>query len=78
MTRDEAAAKLRAAGTAYGFVNGVADFADHPARRRIDVETETGLASIVAPPTIRDGAAPHLGAVPAIGQHSAKIRAEFA
>ncbi|MDE2363583.1 MAG: CoA transferase, partial [Hyphomicrobiales bacterium] len=78
MTRDEAAAKLRAAGTAYGFVNGVADFADHPALRRIDVETETGLASIVAPPTIRDGAAPQLGRVPAIGEHSNKIRTEFA
>ena len=78
LTREEAAAKLRKAGTAYGFVNGVADFAAHPALRRVNVETEKGIASIVAPPTIRDGETPALGRVPAIGEHSAAIRAEFA
>src|SRR5690348_12433406 len=39
LTRDEAAAKLRAANTAYGFVNDVPAFARHPALRRIAVET---------------------------------------
>ncbi|MFO1116110.1 MAG: CaiB/BaiF CoA-transferase family protein [Beijerinckiaceae bacterium] len=77
LTRDEAAAKLREAGTAYGFVNAVEDLVHHPALRRATVETETGPASIIAPPTIRDGAEPQLGPVPSIGQHSAKIRAEF-
>ena len=78
MTRDEAAAKLRKAGTAYGFVNSVEDFAAHPALRRIAVDTEHGPASLVAPPTLRNGCAPVLGRVPAIGEHSAAIRAEFA
>ena len=46
--------------------------------RVLTVETERGPASIVAPPAIRDGRAPELGPVPAIGQHSAAIRREFA
>ncbi len=76
--RDEAARLLRSAGTAFGFVNGVADLTHHMALRRVTVETERGLASIVAPPAIRDGVrVPALGAVPAIGQHSASIRTEF-
>jgi itaconate CoA-transferase len=76
-SREEAAAKLRAAGTAYGFVNGVEDLATHPALRRVNVETEKGIASIIAPPTTRNGETPELGRVPAIGEHSAAIRAEF-
>ena len=59
-------------------VNGVADLSHHPALRRAVVETENGPASIVAPPALRDGRAPVLGAVPGIGAHSAAIRAEFA
>jgi crotonobetainyl-CoA:carnitine CoA-transferase CaiB-like acyl-CoA transferase len=76
--RDEAARRLKASGTAFGFVNGVADLASHPALRRVTVETEAGPASIIAPPALRDGEAPSLGPVPAIGAHSAAIRAEFA
>ena len=76
--RDEAARKLRAAGTAFGFANGVADLTHHMALRRVTVQTERGPASIVAPPAIRDGVrVPALGAVPAVGQHTASIRTEF-
>lgn len=77
LSRADAEARLREAGTAYGFVNTVADLAHHPALRRIAVETPGGAVSIVAPPTTRDGAAPELGPVPRIGEHSQKIRAEF-
>lgn len=77
MAREEAAAKLRAAGTAYGFVNGVADLAGHPALRRVTVATPNGPASTIAPPTIRDGVEVALGPVPDIGEHSAAIRREF-
>ena len=38
LDRDAAAARLQAAGTAYGFVNGVADLPGHPALRRVSVE----------------------------------------
>ena len=76
--RDALAGRLRAAGIAYGFVNDLADLAAHPALRRVTVETSAGPASIVAPPVLRDGAAPRLGAVPAIGEHDALIRRDFA
>ncbi|CAL78536.1 putative carnitine dehydratase/acyl-CoA transferases-related (COG1804) [Bradyrhizobium sp. ORS 278] len=78
MTRDQAAAKLREAGTAYGFVNSVAELAHHPALRRVGIDTPHGAASIIAPPALRDGVLPALGRVPDIGEHSADIRAEFA
>ncbi len=78
LTREAAARRLTATRTAYGFVNEVADLATHPALRRVTVATPGGPASIVAPPAIRDGAKPELGPVPAIGEHSALIREEFA
>ncbi len=78
LTRDQAAARLRQAGTAFGFVNDVAAFARHKALRRVMVETPGGPASIVAPPALVDGAAPALGPVPGIGAHSDIIRREFA
>ncbi len=78
MTRAQAAERLDRSRTAYGFVNEVADLGCHPALRRVVVETPAGPASIVAPPALHDGAAPALGPVPAIGSHSAAIRAEFA
>ena len=78
MTRDEAADRLRTARTAYGFVNEVADLATHPALIRTEVATPNGPASIVAPPAIVDGQVRRLGPVPDIGEHSARIRAEFA
>jgi crotonobetainyl-CoA:carnitine CoA-transferase CaiB-like acyl-CoA transferase len=77
LTRQQAAARLDAAGTAYGFVNEVADLVQHPALRRVNVATPGGMASIVAPPAIHDGAVPALGPVPAVGEHDALIRAEF-
>jgi itaconate CoA-transferase len=76
LTRDEAAAKLRAANTAYGFVNDVAAFSRHPALRRQTVETPNGPVAIAAPPVLREMSR-KLGAVPAIGEHSASIRGEF-
>ncbi len=78
MTRGDAAAKLRAANTAYGFVNEVADLSHHPALRRVSVGTPNGPVSIAAPPVITSDGPPVLGPVPAIGSHSDAIRAEFA
>lgn len=77
LTRDAAAARLKEAGIAYGFVNALADLATHPALTRAAVETPGGTAHIVAPPVLVDGRARALGPVPEIGQHSARIRAEF-
>ncbi len=78
MDRAAAASRLRAAGTAYGFVNDLAALATHPALRRVRVETPTASAQVICPPVI-DSACPRaLGRVPAIGEHSAAIRSEFA
>jgi crotonobetainyl-CoA:carnitine CoA-transferase CaiB-like acyl-CoA transferase len=77
MTRNEAARRLGAARTAFGFVNELADLARHPALRRVEVATSAGPASIVAPPAIVDGIARQLGRVPDIGEHSEALRAEF-
>jgi itaconate CoA-transferase len=77
LSRTQAAEKLRVANTAFGFVNDVADFSHHPALRRARVATPKGPISLAAPPVLfSDGARP-LGPVPALGEHSTAIRAEF-
>jgi len=78
LTRDEAALRLRAANTAYGFVNTLPEFASHPALRRITVDTPNGPISLAAPPAILSDAPRAYGPVPAIGAHSSAIRSEFA
>lgn len=77
LSRDAAAARLRAANVAYGFVNDVPALARHPALRRMAVQTPGGSVQLVAPPVIQDGEAPAFGPVPGIGEHSAAIRQEF-
>lgn len=79
LTRDEAAAKLRKANTAYGFVNGLDALGHHPALRRTPIGLPNGgTAEIVAPAVIRSDETLALGPVPAVGADSAAIRAEFA
>jgi itaconate CoA-transferase len=78
LTRDQAAVKLRAANTAYGFVNDVAAFSRHPALRRATVATPNGPIGIAAPPVIGSDGPRELGPVPGIGEHSDLIRREFA
>jgi crotonobetainyl-CoA:carnitine CoA-transferase CaiB-like acyl-CoA transferase len=78
LTRAEAAARLDAAGTAFGFVNGVAEFARHPALRRIVAMTPGGAVSLAAPAARIAGRGAPGGQVPALDAHGAAIRAEFA
>jgi len=78
LSRVEAAAKLRAANTAFGFVNDVAAFSRHPALRRMPVMTPNGPVSLAAPPVLFSDGPRALGPVPAVGEHSAAIRTEFA
>jgi len=77
LTRDECAAKLRASNTAYGFVNDLAAFARHPALRRITVDTSGGPVQIAAPAARFSDGDRELGAVPGVGEHTARIRMEF-
>jgi crotonobetainyl-CoA:carnitine CoA-transferase CaiB-like acyl-CoA transferase len=76
--RDELVVRLRAAGIAYGEVNSVADFSHHPQLRRITVGTPQGEVQLPAPPAQVEGERATLGRVPTIGEHSERIRKEFA
>jgi itaconate CoA-transferase len=69
--------KLAQADIAFARVNDTADLAAHPQLRRIDVVTPSGAVSYPAPAARRDGPARRYGAVPALGEHSDAIRAEF-
>ena len=78
LSREEARTRLDRGAIAYGFVNEVADLARHPALRRIEVETPNGPVRYAAPPVRWAEGTRSQGRVPAIGEHSAAIRAEFA
>jgi formyl-CoA transferase len=69
--------KLAAADIAFGRVNGPGELAHHPHLRRITIGSPSGPLSTPAPAAQGGGAPRRYGPVPAIGEHSAKIRAEF-
>jgi itaconate CoA-transferase len=69
--------KLADADIAFGRVNGPAELAQHPHLRRITLGSPSGPLSYPAPAAQRDGEPRRYGPVPAVGEHSAKIRAEF-
>ena len=71
-------AKLAAADIAFARVNTTAELAAHAHLRRLEIATAKGTVSYPAPAALRLGEAPRrYGAVPALGEHSAAIRAEF-
>lgn len=81
LTRQELEQILTAADIAYGAVNSVETFAEHPQLRRRTVTLPDGAqAELVAPP-IRGSHEPEdatYGSVPRVGEHTQAIRAEFA
>jgi itaconate CoA-transferase len=76
---DEAALtqKLSEHDIAFARVNDTGDLAVHPQLSRIEVGTPSGAVSYPAPPARTDGAVRRYGAVPALGEHTAQIWAEF-
>jgi itaconate CoA-transferase len=68
--------KLAAADIAFARVNDVAGFIAHPHLRRISVDTPHGPVSYPAPAPIRDETRRY-GPIPALGEHTEKVRAEF-
>ncbi|MEA2872724.1 MAG: itaconate CoA-transferase, partial [Hyphomicrobiales bacterium] len=68
--------KLAAADIAFGRVNDVAGLIAHPHLRRIEVDTPSGPVSYPAPAPIRDQARAY-GRIPALGEHTEKVRKEF-
>lgn len=77
MARSVLIERLRGAAIAFGEVNDVAGLSNHPAIRRTEVQTPTGMLNLVAPPVRFAGRELKLGPVPALGEHSAAIRSEF-
>ncbi|MBO9434881.1 CoA transferase [Ruegeria sp. R13_0] len=80
-SRAELEGKLFAAAIAYGAVNSVGTFAEHPQLRRTPVTLENGdEAHLVAAPVRHsfDPETPRFGRVPALGEHTDTIRSEFA
>jgi itaconate CoA-transferase len=69
--------KLAAADIAFARVSDMAALARHPHLRRITVTTPSGPASYPAPAALRVGEMRRYGAVPALGQHTEQVRAEF-
>jgi itaconate CoA-transferase len=81
LTPDEVAARLDAAGIANARLRTPAEFAAHPqleARDRWrEVDTPGGQVRTLLPPVTVPGREPAMGAVPAPGQHTDSILAEF-
>ncbi len=69
--------RLRRSQIAFGEINDVAALSKHPALRRVEVGSPTGPVNLVAPPARIGAEAPPLRPVPALGEHSDAIRAEF-
>jgi formyl-CoA transferase len=68
--------KLEAADIAFARVNDVAGLIAHPHLRRISVETPSGPVSYPAPAPVRDTRRQY-GRIPALGEHTEKVRKEF-
>jgi formyl-CoA transferase len=69
--------RLTAADIAFGELNDMAALSAHPHLQRIDVETATGMARIPAPAASVQGERRQYGKVPAIGEHTDGVLAEF-
>ena len=74
---DKIADKLQTAQIAFGRLNDMDAFTQHPQNRFVAVRTSAGDVQLLSPGAIVNGALPRLGAVPDLGQHSDTIRAEF-
>jgi crotonobetainyl-CoA:carnitine CoA-transferase CaiB-like acyl-CoA transferase len=74
----ETAAALDKARIAYGTVSSIGDLIDHPAATALAVATPNGPVEVLAPPAIVDGERARMRAVPALGEHEAGLRREFA
>lgn len=75
VARDEIVERLTAADIAYGSLNSVSDFSKHEQLRRETVESPGGPVDVAARPALPQSRP--LGKVPALGEHTARLREEF-
>ena len=69
--------KLEEANIAFANVNGMKGLSAHQALEKVDVNTEKGVRTVVAPAVKFNGKHRPLRRVPALGEHSKGIREEF-
>jgi len=74
MTREQLIGRLDANKLPWANVSTLPDLSSHPALRRIEIDTPGGKANVTASP-LRDEI--KQGPVPASGEHTAQVRAEF-
>ncbi len=81
LTIDQAVALLDEARIANAQLRTVAEFLDHPSLRARErwrtVDTPGGQIDALIPPVDLDGVHANMGAVPALGEHTARILAEL-
>jgi formyl-CoA transferase len=77
MPVEELTARLARADIAFGRVSDPEILRRHPHLRRITVGSPSGPVSYPAPAPLRAGEPRRYGPVPALGQHTAQVRAEF-
>ena len=77
MDVDELTQKLQRADIAFGRVSDPESLRHHPHLRRITIGSPTGPVSSPAPAALWSGAPRQYGAIPALGEHSERIRKEF-
>ena len=82
LTAEEVAERLDDIGIANARMRTVEEFADHPqlsARHRWrEIQTPAGPVRSLLPPVTVSGREVAMGAIPALGQHTEAVRAEFA
>jgi crotonobetainyl-CoA:carnitine CoA-transferase CaiB-like acyl-CoA transferase len=77
LSEEQASVRLEQTGIAYGRVNSISDAAVHPHLRTIRVDTPEGEIRVIAPAAeTTEGPSP-VGAVPALGNRTEAVRAEF-
>jgi len=81
LTRDDVLSRLDVAQIASARMNSVAEFVAHPQlssrRRWRDVPSPAGPIRALRPPVDIDGVEPAMGAIPALGAHTAAILSEL-
>ncbi|CCD84616.1 putative acyl-CoA transferase [Bradyrhizobium sp. ORS 285] len=78
MDLDRAIKLLSDARLAFGRVSTLADFAEHPQNRYVEIDTPTGPVVLMAPGAVADGQVPAFGPIPALDAHGERLRREFA
>jgi len=78
LPREAAIEVLTRAGIACGRLSAMEDLVGHPQRRLIAVATGVGEIEMLAPGASFGGVTERFGAVPALGEHTQALKAEFA